>query len=155
MRRVWLKNFLRRFAIYHYVVEVKLEAYYQRYRTKFIPVDPQTDTLFKDQQQRDPNALFRSAVEELCELALTNHVQPVVLFLPMLDDLSTTNASPDWTIRSEASRKLQVPFVDLTPEVRREGKSLYLQADPVHLNARGNELIARELAEAVSPLLVR
>src|ERR1017187_3533423 len=35
MWRVRLKNFLRRFAIYHYVVEVKLKSFYERYRTKF------------------------------------------------------------------------------------------------------------------------
>src|SRR5262249_4809931 len=40
MRRVQLKNFLRHFALYHYFVEVKLSQVYDRYRTKFVPVDP-------------------------------------------------------------------------------------------------------------------
>src|SRR5438445_2491659 len=39
MRRVRLKNFLRQFALYHFVVEVQLQDFYQRHRTKFIPVD--------------------------------------------------------------------------------------------------------------------
>ena len=34
MSRVRLKNFLRHFALYHYVVEVKLKAFYERQRTK-------------------------------------------------------------------------------------------------------------------------
>src|SRR5439155_10933389 len=69
MSRVRLKNFLRRFALYHYVVEVKLKAFYERHRTKFIPVDPRQDTLFKEQQQGDPDSVFRVAIEELCVLA--------------------------------------------------------------------------------------
>ncbi len=32
---VRLKNLLRRFAAYHYLIEVKLEDFYQRHRTKF------------------------------------------------------------------------------------------------------------------------
>ena len=40
MWRVRLKNLLRRSAIYHYVLEVKLKSFYERHRTKFIPVDP-------------------------------------------------------------------------------------------------------------------
>ena len=155
MNRVRLKNFLRHFAIYHYVVEVKLQAYYGRYRTKFIPINPQTDKLFKEQQQKDPDALFRSAVEGICGLAVSNHVQPVVLYLPMLSDLALTNAASDWSVRSEAARKFDAPFVDLMPEVRPEGKSLYLEADPVHFNVRGNELIARKLVESIATLVVR
>src|SRR5439155_13131871 len=58
MRRVRLKNFLRQFAIYHYIVEVKLKDFYERHRTRFIPVDPQQDPAFKSQQQADPEAFF-------------------------------------------------------------------------------------------------
>ena len=34
--RVRLKNLLRRSAIYHFVIEVKLEKIYEKYKTKFI-----------------------------------------------------------------------------------------------------------------------
>ncbi len=64
--RVRLKNFLRRFALYHYVVETKLRDFYERNRTKFIPVDPGSDTLFKEQQQSDPDALFRGEMADIC-----------------------------------------------------------------------------------------
>src|SRR5438445_12951512 len=58
MVRVRLKNFFRRFALYHFIVEVELQEVYQRYRTKFIQVDPARDELFKAQQQIDPDAFF-------------------------------------------------------------------------------------------------
>jgi hypothetical protein len=149
MSRVWLKNFLRRFALYHYVVEVKLNDFYARHRTKFIPVDPQQDSLFKAQQQSDPNAAFRAAIAGLCAVAQTNGAQPVFLFLPRLDELTATNAIPIRTIKSELAGQFSVPLVDLTPELQPQGKALYLDADPVHFNAAGNAIIARKILATV------
>jgi lysophospholipase L1-like esterase len=153
MWRVRLKNFLRRFAIYHYVVEVKLKGLYERERTKFIPVNPNDDPLFKAEQQKDPNAMFRSAIEDVCRLAQTNGVQPVLLFLPTVDELNSTNVSPILKIKREIHDQLHVPLVDLTPDLRPKGKALYLDADPVHLNAAGNEIIAEKLFETLTNLI--
>jgi lysophospholipase L1-like esterase len=154
MGRVRLKNFLRRFAMYHYVVEYKLKEVYERQRTKFIPIDPKQDTLFKEQQQKDPDAFFRRHIEGLCGLALSNRVQPVLLFIPTLDQLTATNASNVLLAKQQVSRQLGVPLVDLTAGLRPRGKDLYLEADPVHLNAPGNDIIARLLLETVSKLVV-
>jgi lysophospholipase L1-like esterase len=152
MLRVRLKNFLRRFAIYHYVIEVKLKDFYERHRTKFIPVDPKQDALFKEQQQKDPDALFRGAIEDLCKLAQKQGIQPVLLSMPTLDELGSTNATANLRAKHEVSRALNVPLVDLTPDLQPSGKDLYLEADPVHLNARGNELVARRLFETMTHL---
>ena len=149
MSRVRLKNFLRHFAIYHYVVEVQLKDFYSRYRSKFIPVDPKQDTMFKEQQQNDPEAVFRSAIEAICRVAQTNDMQPVLLYLPMLGDYDATTAAGVLKVKRELSQKLHVPLVDMTPDAKPLGKELYLDADPVHFNARGNELVARRLLEAV------
>ena len=156
MSRVRWKNFLRHFALYHYVVEVQLKDFYERQRSKFIPVDPQQDTLFKDQQQKDPDAFFRDAIERLCATALSNRVQPVLMYIPMQTDLlaPTTNSfAAVLRGKTVVGQKLNVPLLDLTPDLRPQAKDLYLQADPVHLNARGNEIIGRRLFEVVSPLL--
>jgi len=150
--RVRLKNFLRRFAIYHYVVEVKLKDFYERNRTKFIPVDPKQDELFKEQQQTDPAAVFRSNITDLCRLARSNGVQPVLLFLPRLDELSATNQSLALAAKRAVSADLGVPLCAVTRAVRPEGKALYLDADPVHFNARGNEIVAQKLFETVTNL---
>ncbi len=59
-----------------YVIEVKLKGFYQRQRTKFIPVDANQDALFKEQQQKDPSAVFRNAIEQLCSTALWRSRSP-------------------------------------------------------------------------------
>ena len=61
MKRVWLKNLLRRSAIYHFVIEVKLKKYYEKHRTKFIPVDPNRDEVFKEQQTKKSNVILQEA----------------------------------------------------------------------------------------------
>ena len=151
MSRVRLKNFLRRFALYHYVVEVKLNEFYARHRTKFIPVDPRQDALFKEQQRSDPNAAFREAIAGICAVARTNGAQPVLLILPRLDELETTNEIPIRTIKQELAARLAVPLVDATAEIVPRGKALYLEADPVHFNAEGNAIIARKIFTILKP----
>jgi lysophospholipase L1-like esterase len=155
LTRVRLKNFLRRFALYHYVVEVQLKNFYERHRTKFVPVDPKQDTLFREQQQKDPDAFFRSAIETLCATARSNGIPVVVLYQPNQIHLLTTNTPTDGVLRAkqQVSREFNVPFLDLTEDLRPQAKDLYLDADPVHLNAVGNEIIGRRLFEVVSPLL--
>jgi lysophospholipase L1-like esterase len=153
MGRVRLKNFLRRFATYHYLVEYKLKEVYERTRTKFIPVDPGSDTLFKEQQQKDPDAFFRTHIEGLCRLAVSNQVKPVLLYIPTLDALTSSNLNNTLRAKTQVSRQFSVPLIDLTPELQRRGKELYLEADPVHLNAAGNEIIAQKLTATVTNLI--
>lgn len=145
MSRVRLKNFLRRFALYHYVVEVKLKEVYERHRTKFIPIDPEQDNLFKEQQQKDPDAFFRGEIEEISRLALTNGAKPLLLFLPTLNDLTNSAPNRDLTAKTAVSEQLKVDLLDLSPDLVEGGKFLYLDADPVHLNAAGNGIIAQRL----------
>jgi alginate O-acetyltransferase complex protein AlgI len=150
MSRVRLKNFLRRFATYHYIVEVQLKEVYERQRTKFIPVDPHQDTLFKEQQQKDPSAFFREAIEALCRLALQNGVKPVLVYLPTLTELAKPEPSDILKAKRAISQQLGVPLIDLTSDLAPQGKSLYLEADPVHLNAAGNRIVAQRLYEQLS-----
>lgn len=150
MWRVRLKNFLRHFAIYHYVVEVQLQQFYERNRTKFIPVDPKQDQLFKEQQQSDPNAFFREAIEGVCATAQTNHIKPVLVFLPAVWDLTSTNVPTVLAVKRAAAEKFSVPLVDMTDAMRPGGKELYLDADPAHLDAKGNALVAEKLFECLT-----
>ena len=152
MRRVWLKNFLRHFATYHFVVEVKLKDFYEKHRTRFIPVEPSRDVMFKEQQQSDPAALFQSNIEDLCQLAQSRGVKPVLLYLPSLDEAQAADASMILKVKQEVSHKLKLPLVDLTSEARAGGKALYLDADPVHFNVSGNRAIAQRLFETLKPM---
>ena len=111
--------------------------------------------MFKEQQQSDPDAVFRTAIEGLCRTALTNGVTPVLLFLPRLEDLGVTNNSAVLKVKRGVSTSLRVPLVDLTADFQPLGKALYLEADPVHLNPHGNQMIARRLFEAVDALANR
>lgn len=155
MWRVRLKNFLRHFAIYHFVVEVQLQELYQRERVKFIPVDPKQDMLFKQEQQSDPDVVFRNAIEGVCRLAQTNHVRTVLLFLPTLTELTATNRLEVFEVKRTASAKFGAPLVDLTADLKPRGKDLYLDADPVHLDAEGNAIVAERLFETFTNSLTR
>jgi lysophospholipase L1-like esterase len=135
------------------VVEVRLKEVYERQRTKFVPVDPKQDLLFKEQQQQDPNAEFRAAIEELCRLAQNNGVKPVLLYLPMVNDLNATETPAILKMKQAVHEAMNVPLVDLTSNLRTDGKALYLEADPVHLNARGNEIVGRRLFETLQDLI--
>jgi hypothetical protein len=138
--------------VYHYVIEVKLESVYQKYREKFIPLDPRADPLYKEQQQSDPDRVFREAIEGLCRLALQEGVTPVLLYLPTRVELGQ---EPTAVYRAKAAvaRALNIPFVDLTPYLKEFGQARYLDADPVHLDVTGNRMIADALADSLEPLI--
>ena len=155
MSRVRLKNLLRRFALYHYVVEVKLKAFYEQHRTKFIPVNPDADALFTEQQQADPDAVFRTAIEELVSVARSNGVPTVLLYIPTLEDLAATNPSRVLRAKQAVSAKLGAPLVDLTADLTPGGKALYLEADPVHLNSAGNMIVAERVSANLTNLWSR
>ena len=155
MWRVRLKNFLRHFAIFHFVVEVQLQEFYQRERTKFIPVDPKQDALFKEQQQSDPDAVFRDAIEGVCQIAQANHVRPALLYSPDLREFTATNRQDILEVKRAAGIKFGVPVVDMTSELKPQGKALYLEADPVHLNAQGNAMVAEKLFETFTNSLTQ
>ncbi len=155
MMRVRFKNLLRRSAIYHYAIEVKLKDFYERHRAKFIPIDPNQDPYFKEQQQSNPQEVFRAAIDELCGLALSNHIQPVLLYLPPLDQLTATNPAAIFETKQAIVQKWNVPLVDPTTSLRSGGSRLYLEADPIHFNAEGSRILAQTLFEATTNLLGR
>ena len=155
MWRVRFKNFLRRFAMYHYVVEVELKAVYEHVREKFIPVDPAHDTLFKEEQQKDPDAVFHDAIEGLCRLAQTNGVKPVLLYIPWVTELNVTNAPTSLRVKRAVHDQLNIPLVDMTVDLRSGRNALYLEADPVHLDVAGNVIVAERLFETITKGLIK
>ncbi|HYE33111.1 MAG TPA: SGNH/GDSL hydrolase family protein [Methylomirabilota bacterium] len=149
-RRVWLKNFLRRFALYHYIIEVKLESFYQKHRTKFIPVDPKRDELFKEQQQSDPAAVYRASLERIHEAAVKKGVTPIFLVLPTLNDLPPAPPHLPGQAKLAMQKEKNAAVVDVTEAIAPKGEKLYLEADPVHFNVEGNEIIAEKLYQTIS-----
>jgi lysophospholipase L1-like esterase len=155
MWRVRLKNFLRRFATYHYIVEYQLQALYDRTRQKFVPIDPRQDELFKEQQQKDPDAFFRDYIERACSLSLSNHIKPVLLYIPTTLQLEDKADSPVLRAKKQVAAKYGVPLVDLTEDLKPEGKSLYLDADIAHLNVRGNVMVANQLYPVLTNIVAQ
>lgn len=155
MNRVRLKNFLRRFATYHYVVEYKLKAIFEIQRAKFIPVDPASDALFKEQQQKDPDAFFRQHIEGLCTLAISNRVQPVLIFIPYIDQALAGETNRALNAKLQVSRQWNVPLIDTTAVLTPRRRELFMDADTVHLNLEGNAVIARQIFETLTNLVKR
>ena len=73
--------------------------------------------------------------------------------MPTRDDLQSTNQSRVLRAKQAVSAALSVPLVDLTSELSPGGKALYLEADPVHLSVRGNEIVAQRIFETVTNLV--
>lgn len=153
MRRVWLKNFLRRFATYHYIVEYKLQKIYGLHRKKFIPIDPKQDTFFKEQQANDPYAFIREQIEAVCSLALSNHIKPLLLHMPTLTQLREPDSNNVIKAKTLVSQKLGVPLVDMTADMQPKGEGLFLEGDEAHLNVFGNQLVAQRLFSSLTNLL--
>ena len=153
MRRVRLKNLLRRSATYHFIVEYKLKDLYERTRTRFVPLDPKQDTYFKEQQQKDPDAFFRDKIERICQMALSNRIQPVLLFMPAVEQLGSAETPQPLRAKTTVSQKLGVPLIDTTPDLKPQGAALYLEGDRAHLNVPGNELVARRLFQTLTNLV--
>jgi len=153
MRRVWLKNFLRRFATYNYVMEYQLREVYERHRSKFIPLDPKQDTFFKEQQAKDPDAYFREHIAGICTLARSNGIKPVLLHMPTLGHLRDPDSNNVIKAKTAVSDQLGVPLVDMTGEMKPKGKEVFLEADEAHLNVPGNQLVAQRLFPILTNLI--
>ncbi len=153
LRRVWLKNFLRRFATYHYVVEYKLRKVYETQRSRFVPMDPKQDTFFKEQQAKDPNAFFRNQIEGVCTLALSNGIKPLLLHMPTVGHLREPDSNNVIKAKTLVSQKLGVPLVDMTADMKPKGTELFLEGDEAHLNVPGNQLVAQRLFTSLTYLI--
>ena len=53
-------------------------------------------------------------------------------------------------LKREVAEKWSIPLVNPAHELQSGGKDFYLEADPVHLNYRGNQIIARALFDTVA-----
>jgi lysophospholipase L1-like esterase len=147
-RRIFLKNLSRRLAIYHFFFESQFGGLYHKYRTRFIPVDPNKDKIFTSNTS-DPLAFFEKSLRELFQAVQTNHIAPVIINTPVDQKNFTNQTFVDLlAMRKRVANEMNVPIVDLdTPDWPPAQKNVYLEGDYVHLNALGNQIVADHLTE--------
>ena len=145
MRRVWLKNLLRRSASYHFFIEVKLQKVYNKYRKKFIPVDPGNDKLFKDQQKSNPYLFIEEEIAEFCQLVKEHNVKALIISIPHENEILLKTGSKIVSIKKEICDIFDIPLIDFTEDFSRSSKKLFLEGDAVHPNVEGNQIIANRI----------
>jgi lysophospholipase L1-like esterase len=148
-RGVRLKNLLRRSAIYHYLIEVKLKKYYEKYRTKFIPVDPEKDQFFKEQQKSDPSLAFEEQIKMICELIKSKNVKGLIIFLPIEDLLISRKTHMIKDIKQKESEAYSIPLIDFTIDFSARKDLYFFSDDPVHPNVAGNRMIAQRIFDHI------
>ena len=148
MRRVELKNLLRRSAIYHYVIEIKLRKAYHKYRTLFIPIDYKQDGLFKDQQKVDPEQFQREQIVNICDLLNDNNIKGLLIYIPAKGERPSSR-SKIRQIKEEVGKSFNIPLVDFTEDFANRQQELFLPGDHSHPNAEGNRIIADRLLNII------
>jgi len=149
MRKVWLKNLLRRSALYDYVVEKKLQVAYYKYRTRFMPVEPTEDAAGEGQQK--PIDLFKEQISNMLSLIKQRDARGLLIYIPRKRDLrSPENHRTDiLQVKKELSDVFRVPLVDMTGIFADAQRDLYFSGDGIHPTTEGNRLIAEALADKI------
>ena len=152
LRKVRLKNLVRRSAVYHYVVEVRLKRYYEEYRTKAIATDARPDEAEIEQKEREILASLEGTMESMSRLLDAHGSQLILLHTPREDEDTSRANNYIKTIEQRVADRTGCIFLDLTASFQAHGGPLFQKADPVHPNAEGNAIVAAELLEAVNRL---
>ena len=149
MGKVWLKNMLRKSAIYHFFVEVKLKKFYYQFRTRFIAIDPEKDDLFNDQWKGNPYSYFKSEIAQICRFLVEHEVKPLVIYIPHEKEILYDMESKILSVKQEICASMKIPLIDFTTDFKKRSDKLFLKGDKVHPNAEGNKIIANGIYEHV------
>jgi lysophospholipase L1-like esterase len=151
-RRVWVKNLLRRSAVYHYFIEYRFREAYFRLGELVFPADraapdpPTTD---------DPDAVYyEKYINKVCELIHDARIPAILLHLPTEGEDATSRPA-SWRIKREAAASYGMAFVDVTDPFLSSPTELFLHRDPLHQNATGNRLVAGRLFQRLAAELPR
>jgi lysophospholipase L1-like esterase len=153
MRRVHLKNLLRRSAIYHYGIELKLQRFYDRHRVRFIPVDPTREAAPMDSDAAVDH--WSAVLDDIARLLHEQETAAIFLYMPTEGEVAGTSSFANGEIRrvkAATADRYGFPFLDLTNGFREYESPLFLPGDVAHPNARGNRLIAERLVDVVGDL---
>jgi lysophospholipase L1-like esterase len=143
MTRVWLKNLLRRSALYHYMIEVQLKTFYDRYRNDLIPM-PEREDEIQFRQRKDENTVLRESIESICRLLKEKNVNFLLLHIPWeIEEFQIFRVEK--AIKQDLSGKYDIHLIDLEGPFSSSKSKLFQEADRVHPNAEGNKIIANQI----------
>jgi lysophospholipase L1-like esterase len=151
-RKLIAKNLLRRSATYHYVVEVRLKKYYERYRRELVKTGDRPDEQQYDAAEKEFIAKLDSTFQDMSDLSREHHVELVFLHTPREDETVSRRSHELKRLMANVAQRNGWVFVDATDAFASAGETLFQEADPIHANAAGNAILADLLFRAVSKL---
>jgi hypothetical protein len=153
-RRVWLKDYLRSFAVYNLIAEKWASTYYDRMKGKLVP-----GTNFAVLSKEEVDKRYEGYLERLLADLQSRNVKPVFLLFGSLNGpTGKYNTEGPFEERFiEFAEKNRLPLLR-SGEMLQAGEpgdvdlSKYF-VDRVHMNERGTEKVAAKLAELVPSML--
>jgi lysophospholipase L1-like esterase len=151
-RKLVLKNLLRRSAIYHYFVEVRLRTYYDRYRKKLVAAGDRPDEQQFDAAEKALLVSLGGTFQSIDDLLRAHGVELVFLHTPREDEVDSRRSRELKRLMSEVAARNGRVLVDATDAFATAGGVLFQEADPIHPNAAGNAILADVLWGTVDSL---
>jgi lysophospholipase L1-like esterase len=149
-RRVWLKNYLRSFALYNLVAENWARRYYDLMSGKLVP-----GTNFAVLSAEETNQRYEQYLQRLLTDLHSRNVTPVFLLFPSFNSRAGTynTEGPFENIFAQFAeengiRLFRTDEMLRTGDSGNAGLSKYF-IDAVHMNERGTQKLALQLAEVL------
>jgi len=153
-RRVWLKNYLRSFALYNLIAENWARHYYDLMSGKLVP-----GTNFAVLSKEETNQRYKQYLQRFLTDLESHNVKPVfLLFCSFNSQAGTYNTDgPYEKTFAEFAEERGIPLLR-SDEMLRTGESGNADLskyfiDAVHMNERGTQKVAAHLAEVMPTLL--
>jgi lysophospholipase L1-like esterase len=153
-QRVRLKNYLRSFALYNVVAENWARRYYDRMKGKLVP-----GTNFAVLSREEVDKRYDAYLQRLLTNLQSRHVKTVfLLFCSFNNQTGSYNTEGPFESRfANFAVKNAIPLLR-SDEMLRAGESQNISLvkyfiDPVHMNERGTQKLAIQLAEVVPNML--
>lgn len=155
-RRVWLKNYLRSFALYNLVAEKWARTYYDRMKGKLVP-----GTNFAVLSKEEVDKRYERYLQRLLADLQSRNVKPVfLLFCSFNGQTGSYNTEgPFEKVFAEFAEKNGISLLR-SDEMLRAGEPQNVNLakyflDAVHMNERGTEKVAVKLTEIVPSMVAK
>jgi hypothetical protein len=148
--RVWLKNYVRSFALYNLVVENWARNYYDRMKGKLVP-----GTNFAALSREELEDRYESHLQRMLNDLRSRHVLPIFMSFCSFDrDTGRYDTEGPFEKKfADFAQKNRIPMLR-SDEILREGEPADVDLvkyfiDQAHMNERGTAKVAEKLADFV------